>query len=85
MQQYGIQIYDKEQPLIVSNPKAREIRARGGDDSPLLLVPELCTRTGEWSCGGRAGWLSVFPSEYAFGVCLKLFSQLKNIVSPVVV
>lgn len=43
---YDLTIYDKEQPLIVSNPKARDVRARGGDDSPLMLIPELCTRTG---------------------------------------
>lgn len=43
---HDIEIYDKQQPLIVSNPKAREVRARGGDDSPFMLVPELCTRTG---------------------------------------
>lgn len=39
--------------MIVSNPKARDVRAKGGDDSPILLIPELCTRTGE---GGREGW-----------------------------
>lgn len=43
---YDISIYDMEQPLIVSNPKARDVKARGGDDSPLMLIPELCTRTG---------------------------------------
>ncbi len=46
LQHYDIDIIDHKQPLIVSNPKAREVRARGGDSSPILLVPELCTRTG---------------------------------------
>lgn len=43
---YDIKIEDKEQPMLVSRPSKREIRARGGDESPILLVPELCTRTG---------------------------------------
>ena len=47
LQAYNIDIQDANQPLLVSKPKKREIRARGGDDSPLLLVPELCTRTGQ--------------------------------------
>ena len=47
LQQYGIDIGDRAQPLLVSKPKQRDIRARGGDDSPILLVPELCTRTGQ--------------------------------------
>lgn len=46
-QQYGIDISDPSQPLLVSKPKKKDIRARGGDDSPILLVPELCTRTGQ--------------------------------------
>ena len=46
LQSYDIDILDKKQPLLLSRPKAREVRARGGDDSPLLLIPELCTRTG---------------------------------------
>ena len=46
LQNYGIDINDVHQPLLVSKPKKRDIRARGGDDSPILLVPELCTRTG---------------------------------------
>ena len=37
----------------MSNPKARDVRARGGDDSPLMLIPELCTRTGEEGGRGR--------------------------------
>lgn len=45
-QNYGITIQDVSQPLLVSKPKKRDIRARGGDDSPIFLVPELCTRTG---------------------------------------
>ena len=47
LQVYNIDIQDANQPLLVSKPKKREVRARGGDDSPLLLVPELCTRTGQ--------------------------------------
>jgi len=53
VQHYDITIMDSKQPLLVSNPKAREIRARGGDSSPILLVPELCTRTGK-------GWNYVY-------------------------
>lgn len=33
--------------MLVSQPKKREIRARGEDAGPILLIPELCTRTGE--------------------------------------
>lgn len=33
--------------MLVSRPSKKEIRARGGKDDPILLVPELCTRTGE--------------------------------------
>lgn len=47
LQNYGVVINDPAQPLLVSKPKKRDIRARGGDDSPILLVPELCTRTGK--------------------------------------
>ena len=46
-QAYNADIYDLEQPLLVSQPKKREIRARGEDAGPILLIPELCTRTGE--------------------------------------
>ena len=50
VQSYDITIEDHNQPMLLSRPKKREIRARGGDDSPLLLVPELCTRTGVYVC-----------------------------------
>ena len=50
LQTYDIDICDKSQPLLLSRPKRREIRAREGDDSPLMLVPELCTRTGVCVC-----------------------------------
>jgi len=43
---YGVELHDLEQPLLVSQPKKREIRARGEDAGPILLIPELCTRTG---------------------------------------
>lgn len=46
-QAYGVELHDLEQPLLVSQPKKREIRARGEDAGPILLIPELCTRTGE--------------------------------------
>lgn len=39
----------------MSNPKAKDIRARGGDDSPIMLIPELCTRTGKVGRGGVLG------------------------------
>lgn len=38
-----------KQPLLVSRPSKREIRARGGDETPIRLIPEFCTRTGEWT------------------------------------
>ena len=46
LQTYDINICDVKQPLLLSRLKKREIRARQGDDSPLMLIPELCTRTG---------------------------------------
>ena len=46
-QAYGVELHDLEQPLLVSQPKKREIRARGEDAGPILLIPELCTRTGK--------------------------------------
>ena len=46
-QNYQYEILDRAQPLLLSQPKERDVRARGGDDSPILLVPELCTRTGQ--------------------------------------
>ena len=51
MQTYDIDIKDHSQPMLLSRPKKSEVRARGGDESPLLLVPELCTRTGVFSRG----------------------------------
>lgn len=46
LQAYDYRISDADQPLLLSRPKERDVRARGGDDSPILLIPELCTRTG---------------------------------------
>lgn len=43
-QRYNLNIRDKSQPLLVSKPKARDIRANR--DQILLLVPELCRATG---------------------------------------
>lgn len=37
---YQIQIRDMNQPLLISKPKARDIR--DGRDQPIILVPELC-------------------------------------------
>ena len=45
----------------MSQPKKREIRARGEDAGPILLVPELCTRTGE---GLEGESLASYPSSY---------------------
>jgi aubergine-like protein len=41
---YKIKIKDEGQPLLVSNPKAKDKRA--GQDGPIKLVPELCALTG---------------------------------------
>lgn len=41
---YQIKINDANQPLLVSKPKASDIRA--GRNEPVLLVPELCYTTG---------------------------------------
>lgn len=41
---YKIQIKDSGQPLLISNPKAKD--KRGGNDQPIRLVPELCSLTG---------------------------------------
>jgi aubergine-like protein len=41
---YKIRIRDGKQPLLISNPKARD--KRGGVGSPIRLVPELCALTG---------------------------------------
>ena len=45
LKHYNLKVTDLGQPLIVSNPKRKD-RNRG-DDQPILLVPELCTMTGE--------------------------------------
>lgn len=42
---YNLQIVDPRQPMLVSNPKARDIRG-GRGDMKILLVPELCRSTG---------------------------------------
>ena len=62
LQTYDIDIRDHKQPLLLSRPKKSEVRARGGDDSPLMLIPELCTRTGRGVCfwgGGGGGYIHV--------------------------
>lgn len=41
---YNLEIKNGSQPLLVSQPKARDVR--GGRTSPALLVPELCFMTG---------------------------------------
>ncbi|KAL7044980.1 hypothetical protein ACKWTF_002125 [Chironomus riparius] len=41
---YNLIINDPKQPLLVSNPKARDIR--DGRNEPVLLIPELCFTTG---------------------------------------
>eukprot|EP00095_Tigriopus_kingsejongensis_P009109 maker-scaffold150_size309978-snap-gene-1.13 protein:Tk09109 transcript:maker-scaffold150_size309978-snap-gene-1.13-mRNA-1 annotation:"giwi protein" len=41
---YKLKITDDRQPLLVSNPKPRDIR--GGRTHPALLIPELCYMTG---------------------------------------
>jgi aubergine-like protein len=41
---YKINIRDDRQPLLVSNPKAKD--KRGGISEPIRLVPELCALTG---------------------------------------
>ena len=43
-QVYGMEIRDRNQPLLVSKPKDRD--RRRGDEKPVLLVPELCNMTG---------------------------------------
>lgn len=39
-----IHIKDPRQPLLISNPRARDLR--GGERQPAWLVPELCRITG---------------------------------------
>jgi aubergine-like protein len=43
-EQYGIRINDQNQPLLITNPKPRDIR--GGRSEVICLVPELCNTTG---------------------------------------
>lgn len=43
-EKYQIPIRDKEQPLLISRPKARDVR--GGRNQNIVLVPELCNMTG---------------------------------------
>lgn len=43
-EKYGLTIKDPKQPLLVSLPKAADIRR--GNTKPLKLVPELCSMTG---------------------------------------
>ena len=42
---YDAEIYDLEQPLLVNQPKKKEIRTREEDAGSILLIPELCTHT----------------------------------------
>jgi aubergine len=41
---YELTIRDRNQPMLVSNPSTRDVRA--GRTLPILLVPELCRATG---------------------------------------
>ncbi|XP_070495735.1 uncharacterized protein [Chironomus tepperi] len=43
-EQYGIKINQPNQPLLITNPKPRDIR--GGQNEVICLVPELCNTTG---------------------------------------
>lgn len=43
-ERYNLKIKDPKQPLLVSKPKAKDVR--GNKDQVLLLVPELCRATG---------------------------------------
>ena len=61
---YDLTIHDANQPLLVSQPKKREIRARGGDIGPVLLVPELCTRT-----GGLSRSIVGVNRKFTFHIC----------------
>jgi aubergine-like protein len=46
-EKYQIKIRDVNQPLLVSNPRPRDIRgSKTGSASPICLVPELCFATG---------------------------------------
>ncbi|XP_031633322.1 protein piwi-like isoform X2 [Contarinia nasturtii] len=43
-EKYRLTIRDKNQPLLISRPKEKNIR--GGSDKPIWLIPELCRITG---------------------------------------
>lgn len=43
-QKYKLEIINPTQPLLISNPRARDLR--GGEQRPAWLVPELCYITG---------------------------------------
>lgn len=43
-QRYNVDIKDKKQPMLISNPTAQQRRA--GITTPISLVPELCNMTG---------------------------------------
>lgn len=43
-ERYNLKIKDPKQPLLVSKPKAKDVR--GNKEQVLLLVPELCRATG---------------------------------------
>ena len=43
-ERYRVEIRDRKQPMLVSSPKARDIR--GGRTEMIFLVPELCRATG---------------------------------------
>ena len=42
---YGLEIKDKDQPLIINRPK-KKAQAQEGVDTMICLVPELCLMTG---------------------------------------
>ncbi|KAG5683571.1 hypothetical protein PVAND_012844 [Polypedilum vanderplanki] len=44
LERYNIRLKDLHQPLLISNPKARDIR--GGRTDQVILIPELCVATG---------------------------------------
>lgn len=44
LQRYNLKIVDRNQPLLVSKAKDRDLR--GGENDLILLVPELCRATG---------------------------------------
>ena len=44
LQHHGLEISDDGQPLLVTLPKKRDIRA--GQEGPIYLIPQLCYLTG---------------------------------------